>query len=187
MVARRQEWSHGTVFGYDKRGCRCDPCRLARRDYDQRRYVRVRDKRIEQSRAWRAANPDKMRSYSRAQYHRDPKKAQAAAMAWRAKNPEASDALSLRYRQSKGGRLAAARKAALRRGVVTDEWTDDYITMLLDDPCSYCGGVGGTIDHIVPIKAGGTSEWDNLTAACRSCNASKRDITLIGFLSRKAS
>lgn len=50
------------------------------------------------------------------------------------------------------------------------------------DPCSYCSGSGGTIDHIIPIKYGGDNSPENLTAACRSCNCSKNDRPLLGFL-----
>lgn len=38
------------------------------------------------------------------------------------------------------------------------------------------------IDHIVPVSKNGSSDWDNLTAACRDCNAEKRDKPLLGFL-----
>lgn len=43
--------------------------------------------------------------------------------------------------------------------------------------CAYCGEYGKKLqcDHIVPISRGGSNSFDNLTTACRSCNASKRD------------
>ena len=60
-----------------------------------------------------------------------------------------------------------------------------YGQILYDDPRSYCGGDERiTLDHIIPIIQGGEEEWDNLTAACVSCNSSKRDRSLLHFLLR---
>ena len=43
--------------------------------------------------------------------------------------------------------------------------------------CQYCGVQTRdlTIDHIVPKRAGGGMQWDNLVACCRRCNARKGD------------
>ena len=41
--------------------------------------------------------------------------------------------------------------------------------------CSYCGGRGETIDHIVPRSRGGKTEWDNVVLACKACNGRKAD------------
>ncbi len=43
--------------------------------------------------------------------------------------------------------------------------------------CQYCGKSGGnlTIDHIVPRSQGGEDTWENLVAACVSCNNRKDD------------
>lgn len=44
--------------------------------------------------------------------------------------------------------------------------------------CAYCGGYGNTIDHIIPQSRGGSWEWDNVIAACHSCNSKKEDFLL---------
>jgi 5-methylcytosine-specific restriction endonuclease McrA len=41
--------------------------------------------------------------------------------------------------------------------------------------CQYCGTRADSIDHVVPRSRGGTHVWENLVAACRRCNAFKRD------------
>lgn len=41
--------------------------------------------------------------------------------------------------------------------------------------CQYCGAQAENIDHIVPRSKGGQHSWDNVVAACRRCNARKRD------------
>jgi len=53
----------------------------------------------------------------------------------------------------------------LRRAVLA---RDDYI-------CRYCGRRAQTldVDHIVPVKQGGRSTFDNLVTACAKCNRSK--------------
>ncbi|MFQ5556935.1 MAG: HNH endonuclease [Acidimicrobiales bacterium] len=41
--------------------------------------------------------------------------------------------------------------------------------------CQYCDGAADTVDHVVPRSRGGSHSWDNVVAACRRCNAVKRD------------
>lgn len=46
-----------------------------------------------------------------------------------------------------------------------------------DSRCQYCGGHADSIDHIMPRSRGGEHAWENVAAACRPCNLSKRDRT----------
>lgn len=40
--------------------------------------------------------------------------------------------------------------------------------------CQYCGSTKHlTIDHVIPRSKGGTHTWDNVVAACATCNAKK--------------
>ena len=41
--------------------------------------------------------------------------------------------------------------------------------------CQYCGAQAENIDHIVPRSKGGQHTWENVVAACKRCNARKRD------------
>lgn len=41
--------------------------------------------------------------------------------------------------------------------------------------CQYCGGPAESIDHVVPRAKGGEHTWENVVAACRPCNVTKRD------------
>lgn len=41
--------------------------------------------------------------------------------------------------------------------------------------CQYCNAAAESIDHVVPRSRGGGHTWDNVVAACRSCNGRKRD------------
>lgn len=43
--------------------------------------------------------------------------------------------------------------------------------------CAYCGGVAGTVDHVLPRSRGGQDSWENLVACCVRCNNRKGDRT----------
>lgn len=51
--------------------------------------------------------------------------------------------------------------------------------------CAYCGGEDGPFhfDHIFPVARGGTDEAHNIVIACRSCNLSKGDKTVVEWVS----
>jgi 5-methylcytosine-specific restriction endonuclease McrA len=57
-------------------------------------------------------------------------------------------------------RRKITRKAVLAR----DSWT-----------CQYCGSQrpGLTVDHVIPRSRGGESVWENIVAACTTCNRKK--------------
>lgn len=123
--------------------------------------------------------PDEVRENSR-------RAARDWARQWRASNPEESR----RYRRQHmatygpGYRHKWNHYNRLRRLAVAvpDALAVDYALILRGDPCAYCGGPMEHIDHITPIARGGVGTWDNLTAACSSCNQSKHTRTLLDFL-----
>ncbi len=41
--------------------------------------------------------------------------------------------------------------------------------------CQYCGSRAETIDHVLPRSRGGGHTWENVVAACRTCNVRKGD------------
>lgn len=41
--------------------------------------------------------------------------------------------------------------------------------------CAYCDRRAETIDHVIPRSRGGQHVWENVVAACRSCNRRKAD------------
>ena len=55
--------------------------------------------------------------------------------------------------------------------------------------CQYCGYKGKdlTFDHVVPKSRGGKTRWDNVVAACQSCNLRKaaKTTSQAGFKLRK--
>lgn len=91
--------------------------------------------------------------------------------AWRAANPQEA--------KRQAAEIYQERKLA-RGDVDTLEW----LKLIRRDPCSYCGGGGGTVDHIEPKVRGGLNHWSNYAPACRSCNSSKNDSPLLIYLLR---
>ncbi len=72
-------------------------------------------------------------------------------------------------------------KATRRIGSTNESM--EFASILLNDPCSYCGGKRSrVIDHIHPISKGGDSHWLNLTGSCDFCNGSKHDKNVLQFL-----
>ena len=53
--------------------------------------------------------------------------------------------------------------------------------------CQYCGRAAENVDHVVPRSRGGTHSWDNVVAACKSCNSRKenRSIDEVGYRLRR--
>lgn len=62
--------------------------------------------------------------------------------------------------------------------------------MLRADPCAYCGGPGGTVDHVEPRSRaarglGSVHGWTNTVGACGPCNGRKSDHPLLVWLARR--
>lgn len=54
------------------------------------------------------------------------------------------------------------------------EYARNRKLLLADNPpCTYCGRLADTADHILPYALGGGNDLANLTPACRSCNSSR--------------
>lgn len=78
-----------------------------------------------------------------------------------------------------------ARKAGVPMEVTVSELRLLYTAH--DGKCIYCGksedeaGCRHHIDHVTPLRRGGTNHISNLVLACASCNASKGDKPLVSF------
>lgn len=129
-------------------------------------YAAHREKILEANRRWHRENPDKSRLRKRRYDEANPDRVRATRAAWIERNRESvRRRVQLQYPARKGGPEAR-----------------EYAQVLLGDPCCYCGAPMKDIDHIVPLSHGGTGAWDNLTAACASCNRSKQSKSLLMFM-----
>lgn len=99
-----------------------------------------------------------------------------------------------RYHSSLKGRQTSRRLVLLRLTRKTQaggsytlaEWKE--LCVFCDYRCLACGNQFSfdelTVDHIVPISLGGTSNIDNLQPLCKSCNSSKNN-RIIDYRTKK--
>lgn len=67
----------------------------------------------------------------------------------------------------------AYRPKAAQRGY-DHVWRKTRNALLQKSPlCEYCGGMAELVDHVVPVRYGGTNDDTNLVPCCRRCNARK--------------
>ena len=74
------------------------------------------------------------------------------------------------------GRTRFARKRAANRGALVPLDRQHLLNRfaLFGNRCAYCGsGDRLTVDHVIPLKAGGLDEASNIAPACVRCNCSK--------------
>jgi 5-methylcytosine-specific restriction endonuclease McrA len=139
----------------------CKPC------WDKRRYKAQRDRLLALDKRWREANPD---------YWKQPH-IRVRNRQWLRDHPDAA---------KKHARAAKRRRRALSAGRSVEQMrdTEAYVEVLGADVCAYCGGPAESVDHIDALTSGGDHVWENMTAACRSCNSKKRTASLLTFLLR---
>ena len=120
------------------------------------------------SREWKSNNSEWVRVRDRALYER---------------NAEERRASSLEYYYTHKDQLRDGKKRnkAHRRtlGRIPNGWFDRQL-VVQNDRCAGClvrfsvGLTAATLDHIQPVKAGGTNAVENLHLLCKSCNSSKQ-------------
>lgn len=98
---------------------------------------------------------------------RDPAQIRAYMKAYRERNLE---------RMNERARIGCANRRARRRKAggrfTRQEW--DALCERQGHACLRCGAVGKlTVDHVVPISAGGVNTIDNIQGLCGTCNRSK--------------
>ena len=84
--------------------------------------------------------------------------------------------------------LCSVDTMALKPYRATSHWKKIRLEILRRDSytCTYCGDVANEVDHIVAKVKGGEDTYDNLVAACRTCNIQKKDHDEAVFLARRS-
>jgi len=87
-------------------------------------------------------------------------------------------------RRARASRRRARRVAAADNDLTPAEW-DALVAAW--GACAYCGDTTGPFqkDCVLPISRGGRYTYENVVPACRSCNASKCNSEVTGWLRRK--
>src|SRR6187431_2317467 len=86
-------------------------------------------------------------------------------------------------------KVRAARKRKRRMDRVEHDLADEQWTALKEawGGCAYCGEMGQPLqrDCVLAISRGGRYTLDNVVPACRSCNASKCNDEVTGWMRRR--
>lgn len=154
-----------------------------------KRTEEQRQRDIERSRAWRAANPDKKREQNRAWYAANKEKHKARMR--ELYHAQTAEQRSRRKDLSRSRRRAARAETA---GVdVIDRLDDHDLEQILSDQFFKCacgkelsiGDADCTLDHIIPVTRGGPHSAANAALLCVSCNSRKGDSYFSEWLDRK--
>jgi HNH endonuclease len=181
-------------------GWRCVPCQ---RSQCVRWQAANREKVRTRMAKWRTENPKKVRA-SHAKYRAaHPEKRRATEARWRIENRETARARQAKYRATNVAKVRATAAKWLRdnpekrqaveatrrarklsapgRGVTTAQWHE--VVQAANGRCVYCGERRLlSMDHIEPLSRGGAHDADNIAAACKPCNSSKNDTSLLLWL-----
>ncbi|MFC6238728.1 HNH endonuclease [Longivirga aurantiaca] len=89
-----------------------------------------------------------------------------------------------RTRKARASRKRARRMSAVEHDLSVEQWT------ALQEAwggCAYCGATGVPLqkDCVQALSRGGRYTLDNIAPACRSCNASKCNDEVTGWMRRK--
>lgn len=122
-----------------------------------------KEERKKKNKAYREANKEELRLYLKEYREKNKEELKAKAIDRMRKNPDIRRAIYHRRR--------AAEISAHGRMTASDL---KKIQTILGKICLRCGASDDiTIDHIIPLAAGGANGPTNLQPLCRKCNASK--------------
>lgn len=174
--------------------CRAERQRLALRVSAARRRQRDPEGERAKARAYRAANPEKLRQLERASHERDREKRNARSRQWGAANAEKARADAkaraaramerdpAAYRAKKAER-AQRRRARLRAVKVEifahaevferDGWVCQLCGEPVDRSAIFPDCRAPSLDHIVPLSLGGEHSRANTQCAHLGCNIRK--------------
>ena len=87
-------------------------------------------------------------------------------------------------RRARAARRRTKRVAAADNDLTVEQWTAICAAW---DGCAYCGAQDQALqrDCVLAISRGGRYTFDNVVPACRSCNASKCNDEVTGWMRRR--
>ena len=140
----------------------------------------------EYKRAWRAENRDKVLASKKRNYERNKESILKANAKYRQENHDRRLEIERESRKRHINRIRASKilSQAKRKKRLSDckiyHILDKDLFKLYNDKCYNCGSSKNqSIDHIIPISRNGDHGIGNLMTLCKSCNASKKDKTIM--------
>jgi 5-methylcytosine-specific restriction endonuclease McrA len=89
-----------------------------------------------------------------------------------------------RTRRARAARKRKRRMSAVDNDLTAEQWASIKAAW---NGCAYCGATNGTLqrDCVMAISRGGRYTIDNVVPACASCNTSKCNDEVTGWMRRK--
>ena len=169
-----------------------------RRQIAKNTYYRNHDSRRARAKAGYEANRDRILEAERVKYAADKahraKKLASAGQYYQQNAPKVCE-YQKRYKKANPVKAAVwMNDRRMREKNAPGSCTPAEWAAILDEfnyCCAYClrhESVAGkmSIDHMTPLTRGGSNDPDNLVPACRSCNSSKHDKTVLEYLAYQA-
>ncbi len=157
-------------------------------------YQKNKERQEKYKKEWREKNKDRVKEYQKISYERMRDKLPAIRKAKReAMTPEEKTAVYKKYKhhntpmfmQAAGQqhRIKKFYPEALKTSdILNTRALETWIKEKWNQPCKYCGSPSNTVDHIIPISAGGSHTWANIQLICDACNTAKHDMPEQKFL-----
>lgn len=159
-------------------------CKKCRAEYTRQWTAKNKQKKLDYDRAYRKANPEKIRAGYLDWATRNPEKLKQASINWAKNNREKSKAIKKAWEQrnpnSRRDKVNRYRARAANNEAF--KILPKQLDRIYNSACFFCGSINGVeADHVIARARGGRHSIGNLMPLCRSCNASKSDKTIMEF------
>ncbi len=173
----------------------CQSCRYAKKKEQIKQWAKVnrgrvqennkrysaanREKMRENNRRYIAANHDKILEVRKRQRDADPERVREYNRKWKAANREKILECNRKWSAANPDKVKAMKAASrhARQGAIGSFTADELNAKFeeMGNKCVHCGATDKklTVDHITPLKLGGTNFIDNIQPLCGYCNTSK--------------
>jgi 5-methylcytosine-specific restriction endonuclease McrA len=143
-------------------------CKICVKSIAKSHYQNNREKILLKAAVFRNNNRQYLRQKYASYYLRNKETQKDAIKDWQKRNKHKLQEYATKRRSSLQAKVFRVSEKELQR--------------LLSLPCCYCQtSSSDTIEHIIPLARGGSHGIGNLAGACRSCNSSKKDKTIMEF------
>jgi 5-methylcytosine-specific restriction endonuclease McrA len=155
------------------------------REYDKKYRQQHKETMEEYNKKYKAQNKEKLKKYFQ-QKNKEPQRKEKHRLCnilYRQKNQEKIKKYRQIYIQTPKGILWKLNNRLFpikrKRNIQSNLTIEEVIILKKEQKCAYCGATKNlTTEHIIPLETNGTHELKNLTIACRSCNSSKKRLSL---------
>lgn len=168
----------------DGHNSKCKQCDAERR---RQQYYLNHDRELAAARRGRERqDKEAVRAYAARYREVNSEKVRASIKAWRQKNKDRVRQLNRDYTAQNRAKVrlqGQVRYAARRRNggsFTTQEWIQ--LCESFGNMCVDCGVVERlTVDHVIPLTFGGTSDIENIQPLCKSCNSRKGNRIMVDY------